>query len=147
MWGAANWNWHTNGQNKLFWQLSPYNGFDMNFPVRGWNECLITYVLAASSPYHAISKEVYDGSWAGSQDLRMEENMVSGFHWAIMTKTRRFPFLNSIPSRASIRKGLKDSLGNDYFEQGKTTLINRAYCIENPHGTKDTATAAGAYRR
>ena len=54
MWGAANWNWHTNGQNKLFWHWSPNNGFDMNFPVWGWNECLITYIMAASSP---ISKD------------------------------------------------------------------------------------------
>jgi hypothetical protein len=36
MWGAANWNWHTNGQNKLFWHWSPTNGFDMNFPVWGY---------------------------------------------------------------------------------------------------------------
>lgn len=29
--------------------------------------------------------------------------------------------------------GLVDSLGNNYFEQGKNhTLINRAYCLDNP---------------
>jgi hypothetical protein len=33
--------------------------------------------------------------------------------------------------------GLVDSLGNDYFLQGKNhTLINRQYCIENPHKFK-----------
>ena len=40
--------------------------FDMNFPVWGWNECLITYIMSASSPRHAISKDVYDGTWVGS---------------------------------------------------------------------------------
>ena len=36
--------------------------------------------------------------------------------------------------------GLIDSLGNDYFMQGKNhTLINRAYCIENPHHFKGYA--------
>jgi hypothetical protein len=37
------------------------NGFDMNFPIWGWNECLITYIMAASSPNHSISKDVYNG--------------------------------------------------------------------------------------
>jgi hypothetical protein len=58
MWNVANWNWHTKGQNKLFWHWSPNNGFDMNFPIWGWNECLITYIMAASSPKHPISKDV-----------------------------------------------------------------------------------------
>lgn len=59
---CRNWNWHTNGEKKLYWHWSPNNGFDMNFPVWGWNECLITYIMAASSPYHAIAKDVYSGS-------------------------------------------------------------------------------------
>jgi hypothetical protein len=35
MWGAANWNWHTKSENKLYWHWSPNNGFDMNFPIWG----------------------------------------------------------------------------------------------------------------
>ena len=31
----------------------------MNHEIRGWNECLITYVLAASSPRYPIPAEVY----------------------------------------------------------------------------------------
>ena len=50
MWGAANWKWHTNNEKKLYWHWSPTNGFDMNFPVWGYNECLITYIMAASAP-------------------------------------------------------------------------------------------------
>ena len=56
-------------ENKLFWHWSPNNGFDMNFPIWGWNECLITYIISASSPNHSISKDVYDGSWVGSDRL------------------------------------------------------------------------------
>ncbi|HYV54864.1 MAG TPA: glucoamylase family protein, partial [Chitinophagaceae bacterium] len=70
MWGAANWNWHTKGENKLYWHWSPNNGFDMNFPIWGWNECLITYIMAASSRSHPISKDVYNGSWAGSNGFK-----------------------------------------------------------------------------
>ncbi len=33
-------------------------------PVRGWNECLITYLLAAAAPRHAIDPGVYHRGFA-----------------------------------------------------------------------------------
>ncbi len=133
MWGAANWNWHTNGQNKLFWHWSPNNGFDMNFPVWGWNECLITYIMAASSPRHAISKEVYNGSWVGSGGFRNGKDyygmklQLGNFNMGGPLFFEQYTFQGIDPN------GLKDTLGINYLDQVKNhTLINRAYCIENP---------------
>jgi len=81
---------------------------------------------------------VYDGTWAGSAGFKngryiMDINCL----WEIMIKTKVvLYFLSNILSRVLIH-GMKDSLGNDYFMQGKNhTLINRAYCIENPHKFK-----------
>src|ERR1700733_2765486 len=60
LWGEAEWNWHTRGGlDLLYWHWSPNNGWSMNAEIRGWNECLITYVLAASSPRYPIDAEVY----------------------------------------------------------------------------------------
>jgi len=135
MWNVANWNWHTNRENKLYWHWSPNNGFDMNFPIWGWNECLITYIMAASSPYHSISKAVYDGTWTGSAGFR------GGKTYYGMTlplgnyeADRGGPlFFEQYTFQGVDPNGLVDSLGIRYFEQGKNhTLINRAYCIENP---------------
>ena len=50
LWEGVDWNWYRNKQNALFWHWSPKFGWKMNFPVRGYNECLIMYVLAAASP-------------------------------------------------------------------------------------------------
>ena len=59
LWNDIEWNWFTKGgEEVLYWHWSPNNGWAMNFPVRGFNECLIMYVLAASSPTHAVSPEV-----------------------------------------------------------------------------------------
>lgn len=133
MWGAANWNWHTNNQDKLFWHWSPNNGFDMNFPVWGWNECLITYVMAASSPRHSISKAVYNGSWAGSNGFRNGKT-----YYGIKLPLGNFEmggplFFEQYTFQGIDPNGLKDSLGIDYLEQVRNhTLINRAYCIDNP---------------
>jgi hypothetical protein len=34
----------------LYWHWSPNYGWEMNFKLEGYNECLITYVMAVSSP-------------------------------------------------------------------------------------------------
>ncbi len=54
LWEEVEWNWFTQGRDVLYWHWSPYNGWVMNHEVRGWNECLIAYVLAAGSPRYAI---------------------------------------------------------------------------------------------
>ena len=44
------WNWYRqNNQNILTWNWSPDFNWAINVQVRGWDEALITYVLAASS--------------------------------------------------------------------------------------------------
>ena len=59
------WSWQIqSGQNVLNWHWSPNNGWSMKHQIHGWNECLITYVLAASAPKYAIEKPVYDQGWA-----------------------------------------------------------------------------------
>jgi hypothetical protein len=135
MWGAANWNWHTKGENKLYWHWSPNNDFDMNFPVWGWNECLITYIMAASSPNHSISKDVYNGSWVGSGGFKNGREYY-GYKLPLgnYDKDKGGPlFFEQYTFQGIDPNGLTDSLGNDYFMQGRNhTLINRAYCIENP---------------
>lgn len=137
MWNAANWNWHTNGENKLYWHWSPNNGFDMNFPIWGYNECLITYIMAASSPWHPISRDVYNGSWVNSQGWKNGKE-----YYGIMLPLGNYEaggplFFEQYTFMGINPKGLKDSLGIDYFEQARNhTLINRAYCIDNPKNYK-----------
>jgi hypothetical protein len=41
----------------------------MDHRITGYNECLITYILAASSPAHSISPDVYHKGWAGGKDF------------------------------------------------------------------------------
>ncbi|WP_299550547.1 glucoamylase family protein [Seonamhaeicola sp.] len=72
LWKAVEWDWYTRGEDVLYWHWSPEYGWEMNFPVGGYNECLIMYVLAAASPTHPISKEAYHKGWA------REGHIVSG---------------------------------------------------------------------
>jgi Uncharacterized protein conserved in bacteria len=134
LWRAVDWNWHRNAKNVLYWHWSPEHSWEMNFPIRGYNECLITYIMAACSPTHGIPAEVYHEGWADSGKLiephELEEhtlNMhyqsncgVGPLFWA------HYSFLGLNPN------GLKDRYA-DYFQEMKNyTLINRDYCIRNP---------------
>ena len=59
------WNWYTqNNENVLYWHWSPNYGWEMNFKITGYNEALITYIMAACSPTYPINPEVYHQGWA-----------------------------------------------------------------------------------
>ena len=76
LWEEVEWDWYTkNGEDVLYWHWSPEYTWEMNFPVGGYNECLIMYVLAAASPTHSISKSVYEKGWAREGKIVSKDSM------------------------------------------------------------------------
>jgi hypothetical protein len=134
MWRAANWNWHVN-DGRLFWHWSPRNGFDRNFPIKGWNEALITYIMAASSGrrLHRISKEVYEKTWVSTRNWRNGKSYY-GYNLPLGNTFGGGPLFFSQYTFLSVDpNNLTDDHGIDYAEQTRNhTLINRAYSIDNP---------------
>lgn len=135
MWEGIEWDWFTQNQNVLYWHWSPNNGWSMNHQIKGWNECLMTYVLAAASPKNAISRRVYEDGFANNNTFfngkkYFDITLPLGFEYGGPLFFSHYSFLGLDP------RGLNDGKA-DYFEQNKAhTLINRAYCIENPKGYK-----------
>ena len=132
LWNEIEWNWFTRGgQDVLYWHWSPNNGWAMDFPLHGYNEALITYVLAASATRYPVSADVYHKGWAMSNFFFngkkfFEYALPLGFDYGGPLFFSQYSFLGLNP------KGLKDQYA-DYWEQNKNhTLINRAYCIDNP---------------
>ncbi|MEC7263594.1 MAG: glucoamylase family protein, partial [Bacteroidota bacterium] len=70
LWKGVEWNWYTQNQNVLYWHWSPNYGFDINLQLKGYNEVLITYILAAASPNYSIEKTVYTNGWASSGGIK-----------------------------------------------------------------------------
>jgi hypothetical protein len=59
IWENVDWNFFTDNQESgIFWHWSPTRGF-LGLKIKGYNEALIAYVLAAASPTHAISQKTY----------------------------------------------------------------------------------------
>jgi hypothetical protein len=132
IWSEVEWDWFTRGgEEVLYWHWSPNNGWAMNFPLRGYNECLITYVLAASSTRYPVPASVYHRGWAQSNFFLNGKEFYGhklplGFDNGGPLFFSHYSFLGLDP------RGLKDRYA-DYWEQNKNhTLINRAYVLANP---------------
>lgn len=138
LWNDVEWNWHTrNGQNVLYWHWSPNNGWSMNFPVNGFNECLIMYVLAASgqNKRFEIPATVYHKGWATGSFFKNGKTFYGytlplGFDYGGPLFFSHYSFLGLCP------KSLKDQYA-DYWQQNQNhTLINYSYCVDNPKAFK-----------
>jgi len=134
LWEEVEWDRHVQpGQQVLTWHWSPRHGFKMNHAIRGWNECLITYVLAAASPRHAIAPEIYQAGFCAGADYRNG----SSFHGIALPLGPRLggPLFFAHYSFCGLDPhGLIDAHA-DYWEQNVAhTRINLAHCIANPGG-------------
>ena len=70
LWKGVEWNWYTQGQNVLYWHWSPNYDFQMNLKIQGYDETIITYILAAASPNYSIDKTVYQQGWARNGSIK-----------------------------------------------------------------------------
>ena len=132
LWEEVEWDWFTQGsQEFLYWHWSPDYGWKMNMKIRGWCEPLITYVLAASSPTHSITKDVYDRCWAASERNGKSFYGITlplGPDYGGPLFFAHYSFLGLDPRK------LKDAYA-DYWEQNVAhAKINHAYCAANPKG-------------
>ncbi len=132
MWNNIEWNWFTrHGQDVLYWHWSSNNGWAMNFPIHGFNECLITYILAESGTRYPVAPSVYHKGWAQGSFFKNGKTFYGhklplGFDYGGPLFFSQYSFMGLDP------KGLKDEYA-DYWEQNQNhTLINRAYCVDNP---------------
>ncbi len=141
LWEEMEWNWHTQGgQDSLYWHWSPNYGWEMNFPLAGYNECLITYVLGAASPTHPIDVGPYHQCWARGGAIVANDQYygydrvldyyangdapVGPLFWA------HYSYLGLNPN------GLKDQYA-DYWKLNRNqTLMHYQHAIENPNNFK-----------
>ena len=133
IWEAVEWDWFVNSSNSLFWHWSPNFGWEMNMNISGWNEALIVYVLAASSPTHPIDKSVYDAGWARNGGMKSGKKFYDitlplGPDYGGPMFFAHYSFMGLDP------RNLKDAYA-DYWEQNVAhSKINYAYCKANPKG-------------
>ncbi|MBV8389492.1 MAG: Ig-like domain-containing protein [Mucilaginibacter sp.] len=134
LWNAVEWDWFTqNGQNTLYWHWSPNYAWSTNMQVNGWDEALITYVMAASSTTHPITKAVYDNGWARNGAMK-NGNTYFGVALPLGPAEggplffAHYSFLGINPN------GLTDAYTSYDVQNKAHAMINYNYCVANPQG-------------
>ncbi len=140
LWKEVEWSWYKKqDENVLLWHWSPEFGFQINHPLKGYDETLVTYLLAVASPTYPVSPDLYHEGWARKGEimhdatafgipLELKHNGAADkggpLFWA------HYSYLGLDP------RGLKDKYADYWRHNVNHTLINRQHCIENPHGYK-----------
>lgn len=137
LWRGVEWNYYTKGEDVLYWHWSPNYGWEMNFPVGGYNECLIMYVLAAGSPTYPIDADAYHKGWARNDSIKTDRTFydlelvldhyehsdepVGPLFWA------HYSYLGLDPRNLTDRYG-------DYWKLNRNhALVHYRYCVDNPN--------------
>ena len=136
LWQGMEFDWYTRGgQDVIYWHWSPEYEWEMNFPLEGYNECLIVYVLAAASPTHSVPASCYHKGWARSGGIKSDaapygyplelkhngaEQMGGPLFWA------HYSWIGLNP------KGLKDQYADYWNVVRNHAMSNYQYCVDNP---------------
>lgn len=132
LWRNVEWDWHMpEGNSKLLWHWSKNHQWSRNHAIKGWNECLITYVLAASSPTHPIAADVYENCWQSGVEFKNGKTYKA--HILPLGPEKGGPlFFTHYSFMGLDPRGLRDK-HTDYWQQNLNhVLINREHCIDNP---------------
>ena len=150
MWDEVDWEWyrHSPSDNALLWHWSPQWSWYLDHRLTGFNETMITYLLAIASPTHAIPAELYYTGWAGQSpaavayrsgwsgssagDRYTNGHTYYGIKLDVGEGTGGPLFFTQYSYMGFDPRGIRDRY-TDYFENNREiALINRAYCEANP---------------
>lgn len=137
LWKEIDWDWYRKfGENVLYWHWSPNYDFQKNMKVSGWNECLVTYIMAASSPTYGVPEEVYSQGWARSGNMANKRSFYNleislAPNWGGPLFFTHYSHLGINP------KGLRDKYADYWVEHVNTTLIHYEYAKANPLGHRN----------
>lgn len=130
--GKVEWDWFRKGtENQLYWHWSPNFDWQMNLPISGWNECLITYVLAAGAANNSISKQVYDNGWARNGNMK-NNNSFYGLNLPLGPNLGGPLFYSHYSFLGINPVGLSDAYANYQVQVVNHSRINFEYCKANP---------------
>jgi hypothetical protein len=128
---AVEYTWYTRGENVLYWHWSPTLGWAMNMQIRGYNETLITYIVAATSTTFPITPIVYHNGYARNGGIRNGNSYYGitlplGEPYGGPLFFTHYSFLGLDP------RNLQDIYASYWEQNVNQSMINQAYCAANP---------------
>jgi len=151
LWESVEWDWYRGPEpgDFLYWHWSSEWGWQIQHALIGFNEVMITYLLAMSSPTHGVPATLYYSGWA-SQSERAQHyragwsGSVNGDHYSnghtyygvkldVGVGSGGPLFFTDYSYFGFDPHDLHDRYTSSYFDNNHNiALINLAYCIANP---------------
>ena len=134
IWQSVDWNWYKQSTDSysLYWHWSPDYGWKINMAIRGYNEAMIVYLLAVASPTHSVSKYFYEVGWSGLGANYLNGNSYYGIPLYVGPAYGGPLFFSQYSFLGFDPRNKKDRYTDYFINNRNMTLINRAYCIDNP---------------
>ncbi len=136
LWHEVEWDWYRQDppKNELYWHWSPEYDFRMNMAVTGFNEAMITYLLAIASPTHGVPGPLYYSGWAGPGHYE-NGNAYYGYKLWVGPPLGGPLFFTHYTFMSFDPRG-RDRFCNYYENNRNISLVHRAYCADNPKNFK-----------
>ena len=151
LWETVEWSWYRGPEpgDFIYWHWSSEWGWQIQHPLVGFNEVMITYLLAMSSPTHGVPADMYYSGWAGQSQRAITyrggwSGSVDGDHYGnghsyygikldVGVGTGGPLFFTHYSYFGFDPHKLHDRFTSSYFDNNRNfALVNRAYCIANP---------------
>ncbi|MDR2810896.1 MAG: hypothetical protein LBB84_10155 [Tannerellaceae bacterium] len=156
LWENIEWKWFkkTPDSPYLYWHWSPDQAWIISHPLIGWNETMITYLLAIASPTHGVSPGMYYSGWASREEMAQDYragwgetrdgsmysngNTYKGVTLDAGVSNGGPLFFTHYSYMGFDPHGIRDKyVTKDYFENFRhIALINYRYCVENPKNNR-----------
>jgi hypothetical protein len=138
LWQGIEWDWFraTPKRDALYWHWSPDYAFHIANRLEGWNEVMITYMLAIASPTHPVPPSLYyTGYTAEGTDhvygekhtyfgIQLDMNYVPGSPGPLFFT--QYSYMGYDP------RGWRDKYADYFVNNRNEALVSQAYSIANP---------------
>ncbi len=150
LWERAEWDWFrkTPESKFLYWHWSPDQAWVINHPLIGWNETMVTYLLAIASPKYSIPAEMYYTGWANQDSTGWKYrsawgrtidgagytngNTYYGIKLDVGVSNGGPLFFTHYSFMGYDPHGITDKYTNYFINNQNIAKINYNYCVENP---------------
>ena len=150
LWETVEWDWYRRSpmNDALLWHWSPQWSWFIDHRLTGFNETMITYLLAIASPTHGVPASLYYSGWAGQSeaaiayrsgwsgsnegDRYINGHSYFGIKLDVGVGTGGPLFFTQYSFMGFDPRGIHDRY-TDYFDNNRNlVLIDQAYCESNP---------------
>ncbi len=150
IWEKAEWDWFRQKPDSkfLYWHWSPDQGWVIHHNLIGWNETMVTYLLAIASPTHPVPVSMYYSGWANqdSTGIKYRSNWGQTIDGSKYTNGKTY---YGIKLDVGVSNGgplffthysymgydphfITDKYTNYFTNNQNIAKINYRYCVENP---------------